>query len=127
MCCGKIMVRISGGTLMLWGIIIIICAVTVTTGSEWVKELMPEEEGENAEDAAFADQVGSLGKVFEAMLYVFGVYTFVQGFLAIACCSGKCEGKVCYVSIFQVFQVILTLLTIVISIGPFSFWMISED
>jgi hypothetical protein len=85
---------------MLWGIIVIICAFTVTTGSSWVSYLISDEDGNDSEEVVFADKMSSLGKIFEIFLYIFGVYTLVQGFNASFCCSGKCRGSFCSVTAF---------------------------
>lgn len=123
--------------LFVFGVISIIMAITVTTGSTWIKDLMPEgaepvdADGEPTASAAFADKASSFGNAFEILIYVFGIYMLVMGFLG-ACCCGKDKDdeprcKWYCVLLYQIFQAGLIIVTLVIAIMPFAFWMIPAE
>jgi hypothetical protein len=59
MCNPKIVIGL-GATLVLFGVITIVMGVTVTTGSSWVGDLMPEDDGDVAA-TKMATDIGSLG------------------------------------------------------------------
>jgi hypothetical protein len=124
--CSKTIVRLLGFILMVAGVIVIIMGVTVVTGSSWISDLMPIEEGNESAEAFAADAAG-LGNAFEALIFVFGIYMFIMGVMACWFCGNKCEGKCCAVIVFQVFQLGLIAVTIVVAVMPFAFWMISEE
>lgn len=133
--CDKKFVKVLGGVLALFGVISIIMAITVTTGSSWITDLMPAAEDtaesadpERAASAEFASDAASLGQVFEALIYVFGIYMLVMGMSGWCCCAGKYKGNCLCVVLFLVFQVILILLTLIIAIMPFTIYALdSED
>lgn len=51
----------------------------------------------------------------------------IQGFSAVFCCGKKYAGNCLCVGLFQIFQIALFLLTLVIAIVPAGMYMISED
>jgi len=124
------MVRILGAVLAIAGVITIILAVTVTTGSSWLSELLV-----GAEDAAeitdaqreFANDAKNAGLLFESFIYIFGIYMLIMGVMAVACCGAKCAGKKMCVCLFQIFQIILLVLTLVITLIPTGMRMISDE
>ena len=133
--CDKMFVKVFGGVLALFGVISVIMAITVTTGSSWISDLMPASdeslgEGETSATASedqFAADAASLGKLFEALIYVFGIYMLVMGMSAWCCCAGKYKGNCICVLLFLIFQIILMAVTIVIATLPFTIWAIDQE
>jgi hypothetical protein len=126
------MVRGLGLLLALLGVITVIMGVTITTGSSWINDLMPAEDDERDDTALaaqeeFAADVAGLGNMLEFGIYIFGIYMLVQGLMAVFCCGKKYQGNCLCVGLFQIFQIALFLLTLVIAIVPAGMYMISEE
>jgi len=96
--CSKNFVRVLGFLMMIVGVVVIVMGVTVVTGSSWIGDLMPE--GGDTDSQAFASDAGSLGKAFEVLIFVFGIYMFLMGLMACWFCGNKCEGRCCCVLVF---------------------------
>lgn len=122
------MVRALGFFIFLFGLVMIVMGVTVTIGSSWISDLMPIESTDQ-DTIDFANDASSLGSVFEILIYVFGIYTFMMGVLACCCCGNpkQCQGKCLWVTLFQLFQLVLIAMTLVIAALPFSFYAISDN
>jgi hypothetical protein len=124
--CSKTIVRLLGTFLMLAGVAVIFMGVYVVTGASWINDLMPTDTTET-EAVDFANDAASLGKAFEVLLFIFGIYMFVMGVMACFFCGSKCEGRCCCVILFQIFQLGLIALTLIVAIMPFTFWMIPQE
>jgi hypothetical protein len=127
--CSTGMVRGLGALLALLGVVTVIMGVTITTGSSWINDLMPEdsETGEGEEQKEFANDVAGLGTLLEVGIYIFGVFMLIQGMMAVFCCGKKYAGNCMCVLLFQIFQIALFLLTFIIAIIPAGMYMISEE
>jgi len=124
------LVRLLGAILALGGIVTIIMAVTVTTGSSWLTDLIEAEDGDDGMTDAqreFASDAASAGLLFEAFIYIFGVYMLVMGALAVQGCGKKCAGNKMCVCLFQIFQLALFLLTLIMTLIPAGMYMISDE
>lgn len=124
------LVRLLGAILALGGIVTIIMAVTVTTGSSWLTDLIAAEDGDDGMSDAqrdFAADAASAGLLFEAFIYIFGVYMLVMGALAVQGCGKKCAGNKMCVCLFQIFQLALFLLTLIMTLIPAGMYMISDE
>jgi hypothetical protein len=74
--------------LFFLAVICIIMGVTISTGSSWMNDIYSDElEGPDQE---FADKAASFGTLFEALIYVFGVYMLVIGVTGCICVK-KCR------------------------------------
>jgi hypothetical protein len=126
--CSKAIVRILGLILMLAGVLVVVMGVMVATGSSWFSDLMPETNAAEAEAAEeFVSDLSNIGTAFEILIFVFGIYMLIMGLMACMFCGNSCEGKCCCVLLFQIFQIGLIFLTIVIAIMPISFWLIPNE
>jgi len=97
------------------------------------------ENPDQAEAVTLAEGMAGLGTVFEALIYIFGIYTVVMAFFAGCCCSKNlpedakcfscsgCQGSCIMVTLFQLFQLVLLGFTIGIAIMPFAFYMIPNE
>jgi uncharacterized protein YpmB len=86
--CSKTIVRLLGIILMVAGVVVIVVGVLIAIGSSWMNELVPMDITET--DAIdFAADASKLGKVFEILIFVFGVYMLIMGAMACQCCGNK--------------------------------------
>lgn len=119
--------RILSYLLALFGVITVVMAITVTTGSSWLSDLMPEE-GADQEDIDFANEAASLGTAFEVLIYIFGVWMLVMGVLGACCCGADVpKGGRIGLFVFQILMFALLVVTIVIALIPAAFWLISDE
>ena len=128
--CSTGMVRGLGALLALFGIITIIMAVTITTGSSWLADLLPKADGDmqpSEEQTEFAEDVANAGLLFEALIYIFGIYMLVMGALAVQGCGKKCHGKKMCVCLFQIFQLVLFLATIIVALVPTGMYFVTQE
>lgn len=112
---------------MLFGVITIIMAITVTTGSSWISDLMPAEGSGDADAEAFASDAASLGKLSEAFIYIFGIWMLIMGLGGAWICGSKYKGNCICVLLFEIFQAALVVATFVLAVLPFGFYMVSQE
>jgi hypothetical protein len=109
--------------LFFLAVICIIMGVTISTGSSWMNDIYSDElEGP---DQVFADKAASFGTLFEALIYVFGVYMLVIGVTGCICVK-KCRALCLCVCTHQIFTLMLAALTLFLASLPFAIWWVSE-
>jgi len=131
--CKTGIVRGLGALLALLGLITIVMGITITTGSSWLHDLIEAEETApgagttSAEQKVFAENVAGLGSLLEMFIYIFGVYMLIQGALAVQGCGKKCQGNCMCVTLFQIFQIVLFALTLIMALIPAGMYFLGED
>jgi hypothetical protein len=65
--------------------------------------------------------------MFEALIYIFGIYMLIMGAMAVQGCGKKCHGKKMCVCIFQIFQIVLFLATFIVALVPTGMYFVTQE